>query len=1568
MKAAAEELHDGCHPDVSSKRPLNSSLLEGVPGSRASTVSIRSWWMGAFRHLLQCGGALCSFYRSLFRKPATSHGASTASLWPMPLPYPGIFKSQKCMSEVDPVDKAFQLGVNLAVLVLNWLHLRRPGTAPPSIVLGQRLNRLQWRAVRQMEGLMEACKETSPISATDMGRTAGKIEQLEDALNRLAVFEDAALQSLGNSYGRKSVSKSYQRFAPGLKRCSAGEVLGALAGSQQFVAKQVESSRLEFRGEPCFDPSRFLDPQGQEVFEHPIQCSMSPEDSVDTIPHVVIHCNYKEKMRLFRKLDSCGRLGMVSEEEVVPGYQAGLFCVPKDLEHDRLIFDSRPFNQLETGLGRWVRAMASISPLLDLQLSEDEVCCVSGTDLRDFYYSFQISHERMIRNSLVGPMPPQLFRDFRCFRKDLEDRKLCYLCLRTLAMGDTQAVELAQTAHLGMLVQAGLVDEFNLIAMDSSVPRDPFFCGIVIDDLVLFEIMLRETAESGSCEYPSLGSQVLDEAMQEYRRVGLLPHPKKTFRDELHAEFWGCQFDGEAGTIQASLKRMVPIIAVTQRVISMGVCSVGLLEVIVGCWTSIFLFRRRLLCLLNVVYAAFDVEAERSHVLRLSLELKEELLLMLALSPLAVSRLRLPNSEWLYCSDASEWGIGVTAAQLPLRMQKEIHRHKLRKAVWSKLLSPLKARERVKGILPPAEELPEGSLPSHPLWMELASSLHFQEVCKQRAREGIHINILELRGMLRTESEASREGFPLRYFSLADSQVALGVWTKGRSSSFGLNAELQQSLGVHLGCGMFGNAGYVPTELNSADDPTRGVPVRGPEKVLDDSLVRFEDGDDAAFDKWLDSYNAGSYSCSGLPPLDELRRHPDDVSQKSMRILRHKEFRSRQVLKAPSETACPRTEASPGLAEDSPPLPSSSISVRGSKIVPTAKCGRGELPLSLTVAEPVLGCKLSVAAQQVLRRVPIAQFQVPRRWKPLPPGWVPSGPGFLDLYSGKKGVARELCEQGDTWTITFELDDGANQDVLAPENKQLIEGLLRSGCILGLGVAIFCSSFSRAVRPPVRTSSSPYGISGLSSKMQEKVLLGNSHAIWVAGLVTLCRQLSIHYWVENPDGSFLWLLPEFLSLGSTEARHLWRLDYCTMGAPWRKRTRFMTSCHLAGQTFWCSRKHSHIPLKGWCRAKRCSWTRVAQTYPRRLCKLLARAFLRDCGVLKTLRPIQMSALSRCEHCRVGEASNPGPRRCQFANRSIQRFEQFSLVTPGTLKLGTKVWDAFQRWLQDEFSISAARELQRHGELLGILVSEFGKFLYSSGQSIYLLRQLVTHIQRVDPGKRMHMYAAWQVLAKWEGLEPTIHRTPLPYVVYRALVSLSLALGWRRVAGIIVLTFEMICRPGEVLRATREDLLLPMDLVAEDPGRCFLRIRNPKSRRRGLGSTQHSKTSDPIAVLFLQSVFGQLDKSTCLFEGSQSTFRKRWDHLLSLLHVPINLGLTPASMRAGGAVRCYRCDEDIAKLMWKMRIKSQETLQHYLQEVGAESAFLQLPCCSKQAVIASSSLFEVFLRRHSLDGS
>ena len=256
--------------------------------------------------------------------------------------------------------------------------------------------------------------------------------------------------------------------------------------------------------------------------------------------------------------------------------------------------------------------MASSSNLTELHLDKSEICLVSGTDLREFYYSFKISPERLARNSLLFQTHRDAIRDFHCYTSDLDSYNgAIYLGLQTLAMGDTCAVELAQTAHLGILYQLGLVSEKNLIAMNLSLPRNPCMLGIVIDDLIIFQKLIRS---AWSKDVPTEAAQKMDEALARFESLGLTPHLGKTFFDDTEAEFWGSHFDGDAGTVRATLKRVIPIWFATIGVIKLGVVTLGLLETLVGCWTSIFLFRRRMLSILNICYTVLQTEGSAGDV------------------------------------------------------------------------------------------------------------------------------------------------------------------------------------------------------------------------------------------------------------------------------------------------------------------------------------------------------------------------------------------------------------------------------------------------------------------------------------------------------------------------------------------------------------------------------------------------------------------------------------------------------------------------------------------------------------------------------------------------------------------------------------------------------------------------------------------------------------------------------------------------------------------------------------------------------------------------------------------
>ena len=52
--------------------------------------------------------------------------------------------------------------------------------------------------------------------------------------------------------------------------------------------------------------------------------------------------------------------------------------------------------------------------------------------------------------------------------------------------------------------------------------------------------------------------------------------------------------------------------------------------------------------------------------------------------------------------------------------------------------------------------------------------------------------------------------------------------------------------------------------------------------------------------------------------------------------------------------------------------------------------------------------------------------------------------------------------------------------------------------------------------------------------------------------------------MENPDGSFLWLQPEWLKSGLCSFQRCYRFDMPRFGTIWRKGTRICTNSALAG--------------------------------------------------------------------------------------------------------------------------------------------------------------------------------------------------------------------------------------------------------------------------------------------------------------------------------------------------------------------------------------------------------------------
>ena len=1475
-----------------------------VPGSGASTFSGVGFFKGALRRILDTSSGFGYFARSLVSHSYAQDCTTTprADGFPMPLPYVEVMKPGLDDSAAGG-EIALKRGVNSIILALNYLHLGRPRRVPACIKLGSKLSRRQWEMVRVIKEFARVWVEISPIGPSEMGRGASKVESMEGLLDELSARASSFGLSCEGFYGSHRFTESSRASSQALPTDAAGSVVGRSSRSGIAAFQPIEPSRLQFLGTPSFDPRPFMDPLTRAIYEDPIAFAIPFEQYGGVLPRVRVHCSYHKKIQLFKLLDQTKRLTLQAPAHVDPQLCAGLFSVVKSATRDRLILDARPRNCLEIPIERWIGSLAGGEALVNIVLPPACELRVSSNDLRDFYYFFSVGGARASRNIFAGAVRTQDLQGFNALKSEHSDLQYVYGSLNSLAMGDLQAVAIAQTCHLGLGIQHGIFDPRSLLTSKGPVPRGPEYYGIVIDDYVSI------SAVPSSSPGPTKASKQADKIVDVYQKVHLLPHEEKATRDQVISEFWGVHLDGSRGQLRGSLKRSVPLAHIAMDVARLGYCSVDLMQTTIGSFISLLLFRRRLLAILNALFQT--VRGREPHdIVRLSGEARSELLLLALLLPVACTNLRAPVSPRVTATDASQWGEGAVEAHLPEQIAREVHRLVLRKPVWTKLLTPGKAWERIHGLLEPHLELPEGEehYKSNPLWETLAEVLEYREIFSTAASRPRHINVGELKAVIRAESRLGRMHGSTRELFGIDSQVTLGCLIKGRSSSRSLNQVLAQSVPNMIGYDVYSEPMYFETSRNRADGPSRGSSVPAPSRQVPGWWASASRGDFRKFDRWRAHFGISDHDLRGLPSFSELNQ---GVPLRADRLDPEDEFSGGE------EFSC------------------SKPSVRREQVQEEDFGIRKEASCFREVAE-------------VLGSFPRSQIEMPPNQD-----WPPVGPGYLDLYSGSRGVPRSLRLCGAAWVLCFDVSAGLSQDLAHPPLRRKIEWLLKSGAFLGVGAGPPCSSFSTAVTPPVRSSDEPYGKASASEKMKIKIREGNDHALWVLNVIQMCIDEGLGFWIENPATSWLFKLPEWQAwIAGGQEVGFWTVDYCRFGAPWRKRTKFLTNLDLRNQTCLCQGGHKHLLLRGRSTQHSKAWTLVAQPYPRKTAKTVAAALI-SFSQVAIRGGVASCAKQSC--LRIGEAKNPGPAKRAPRDRSAP-LASVPLVSGRTRLLQEKVWPMFTSWLGNQLSTGALTDVFKSPSLVALFLAEFASELYKTGKPMHLYRHLCALAQRKVLGIRPYMGPCWDMLSRWEVMEPTEHRVPVPVAIVEAMICVALSWRWTRFAAALALIFFGIARPGEVLRALRRHLVLPRDLLAANYKVCYLRIEHPKGSRKGKGRLQHLSVQRPDIVLFLDKVFGAIDESLPLYPSSASSFRRRWNWLLAALGIDSSAGLIPGGLRGGGAVYAFHCGESIPGLLWRMRLKHLATLESYLQEVTALAVVpLLTPSCRSRITAAAALL-------------
>ena len=1388
----------------------------------------------------------------------------------------------------------------LQVLILDWYYLGRPAICPGQLWLGRSLTSRQWKRVKLLEHLSEDSNSLLSVDAEAMARAALKTEASSDQLDALhralvsSTLAGAAPYSGATSSttrAREKVDADVEAALPGL----FGALEGSLKGEPFVVAKPIQADRIHFIGSPKFDPMPFFDPSTARAYAHPLQHAHDEPGEIP--PKVSVHATAVERNKLFQKMADGGRLIPIRYEDETRGLFSGLFSVPKDLVKDRLILDARPPNTAEDILSSWTKTMSSASTLAGIELNDRESLIMSGRDVRDFFYQFRVSSERAHRNVLATRLEADDLEFI--FRRPFSSGG--YVGLNTMAMGDCSAVEFAQGSHVQMLLESGGATWQELIRMHSPYPRGDLSIGIVIDDLVCFEKVLTASLPKISEEGSKIDTR-MKLIMKKYHEVHLPTNEKKAFDNCCSSSFWGVQVDGKKGLVRANESRTWPLVLITTRVVSLGLSTVGLLRSLAGSYISVFSLRRRMLSMMNFVFDAIAASSSDEDVVRLSDGLKDELMSMASLTTLAAINLRAVTQETLRATDASDWGMAAVSSPLPYNVAREAQRLSLSKSMWTKLLPPGKAWLRSKLLLRPEDELPgeHDQYDVHPFWEQLARSLNFKEEWRKQRKKSVHVNIGELRAHLLEESRLATNLVSARIAYALDSQVALGSLVKGRASSKPLNGELMKSIPIVLGSDLYAAYGYWPSKLNRADGPTRDSVPDPPDQDLPWWWNYVIAGGYTAFDGWLNSLQhdinrdaRADVDGAGKPVLLKTGRN-----ERTEEWLRSKKLRRPSAfVDADSKDDAKRTVTT---------LPAEAVSILE-----------------------------SFSEQQVLLRKDVDGFYEP---------------GVLDLYSGLGGIAKASIRCGAPWAVTFELSRSAEEDVLSPANKEKIRRLIVLGAVRCVGSALVCRSFSAAVTPPVRSPKFPRGVPWMSRAMREKVKEGNNMADFQAEVQSLCivGVVPTFFWVENPDSSYLWQQRKFRTrYRQPDSAFLFRCDYCRFGTKWRKRTRFGTNVpKLMGLRMMCQCKGNHQPLRGQHPTLKKPWTLVAQPYPRGLCKLVGSAVADACGWSGKL---DIGGCAKVGTLRIGEASQSvrAPRGYSLEEMPVQTWT--------SLHIGEKRWDFFLEWCRGFLSGDPLQLFLQVPLFLAHAIRRYGDNDFKTGGSLMYYRHLVLAAQRKVPTLKPYASICWDLASRWEKVEPTQHRPPIPEVLAQALAALAWSLGWRRWSCITMICFHGVARVGEVISCVRSDLLLPADMLYESSC-AFVLLRHSKTMHRQAARLQHLKIESELVVKLLQKTFEHSSRDEQLFHGSPHVYRQRWDFLLKLLGVQKELRVTPGGLRGGGAVSWYRRGGSISDLLWAMRLKQISTLESYLQEVSAISLLTDLSYEARHAIRCAASLF------------
>jgi hypothetical protein len=468
------------------------------------------------------------------------------------------------------------------------------------------------------------------------------------------------------------------------------------------------------------------------------------------------------------------RAGMVAFTTAVVAL-CGVFAVDKTDGRLRAITDARPANWC-FGEPQHV-TLPTPDLLARIRVPSGAVAYVARTDAADFYHTFKTPQWMWPFFGLPAVRAAVLPRE----ALPAGAGEFVYPVLKTLPMGYSHAVLLAQSAHLHLLDSLpnyfGRADRIgDPLCTDYALRSGRVLHAVCIDDVLLFGLDPVQVA------------RVQQAYLEAGRRAGFVYKPEKLIAPTADAApVLGLQFSGRTGTLRLQPAKMRSLVSATRAAVAAGQLRAVDFQSLLGRWVWAMLPCRPALSVLSAAFAL--AQRYGRGTVKLWPSVKRELLAASDIAPLLVADLKAHIFGRVVASDASTTGLGVVA--MP----------------------------RIRGCAAPGTTVPGfcGAI-DEPVPPQAVTG-----IVSSRWRWGEHINVLEMRAAHVAVRWVLRHVLSggTRVALWVDSAVVLGVLRKGRSSSVVLNRLMRAVASDLIRANVTLDVDWVASALNPADAASR---------------------------------------------------------------------------------------------------------------------------------------------------------------------------------------------------------------------------------------------------------------------------------------------------------------------------------------------------------------------------------------------------------------------------------------------------------------------------------------------------------------------------------------------------------------------------------------------------------------------------------------------------------------------------------------------------------------------------------------------------------------------------